>query len=347
MEKISHRAVIQFLAKKGLTPKAIHDDMVATLGEDAPSYSMVKKWTGDFKRGRKSLEDDPRSGRPTTSTTPELVDSVRDLLRSDRRVTVRYISSVVGISCERVHHIITEVLAMRKVSAGWVPKVLTMDQKHTRAVTCSDNLNRFQGDPANFLARFVTVGETWVHHFQPETKKQSKQWKHTTSPPPKIAKTIPSDGKVRASIFWDSEGVLLVDYLQKGDTVSGAYYADLVRRLHHKIKEKRHEKLHQGVLFHQDNTLAHKSSDATAALHECGFEILDHPSFSPDLAPSDFHLFPSLKKHLAGSQFLTDEDVITAVDAFLDAQDKIFFTIGINALLHRWQKCIDFNGDYV
>ena len=75
-----------------------------------------------------------------------------------------------------------------------------------------DNLALFNADPEDFNARFVTVDETWVHHFTPESKRSSMQWKHTDSPPPKKAKVTPSAGKVMATVFWDSEGILLMDF---------------------------------------------------------------------------------------------------------------------------------------
>ena len=161
MDKIGERAVIQYLHKKGLTPKDIHNDMVATLGKDAPSYATVKRWVTEFKRSRESLEDDPRSGRPVTVATPEMVNKVHDIVMTDRRVTERYIASTVGISQERVHSILTEDLEMRKLSARWVPRPLTIDQKHTRHTLSHLNLNLFEEDPANFLKRFVTMDETW------------------------------------------------------------------------------------------------------------------------------------------------------------------------------------------
>ena len=74
MDKIGERAVIQYLHKKGLAPKDIHTDMVATLGEDAPSYATIKRWVAEFKRGRQSLEDAPCPGRPVTVATPEMVN---------------------------------------------------------------------------------------------------------------------------------------------------------------------------------------------------------------------------------------------------------------------------------
>ena len=157
MDKIGERTVIQYFHKKGLTPKDIHNDMVATLGKGAPSYATVKRWVVEFKRGRQSLEDDPHPGRPVTVATSEMVNKVHDIVMTDRRVTERYIASTFGISQERVHSILTEDLEMRKLSAHWVPRLLTVDQKHTRCTLSHTNLNFFEEDPANFLKRFVTI----------------------------------------------------------------------------------------------------------------------------------------------------------------------------------------------
>ena len=76
MDKICHRGVIRYLQKKGLTAKEIHTDTISTLGDDAPALSTVKKWAAKFKRGREGLEDDPRSGRPSTATTQENIDRI-------------------------------------------------------------------------------------------------------------------------------------------------------------------------------------------------------------------------------------------------------------------------------
>src|SRR6476619_5411601 len=106
MENVGVRAVIRYLGLKNLSPKEIHEDMTATLGEDAPSYSMVKKWAAEFKRGRQSLEDDPRPGRSVTVSTRETIDKIHDMILGDQRIKQRYIATQLGISQERVHAII-------------------------------------------------------------------------------------------------------------------------------------------------------------------------------------------------------------------------------------------------
>lgn len=347
MEKFEQRAVIKYLFKKRLTPKEIHDDMQTTLGESAPSYTTVKKWVAEFKRGRENIEDDPRSGRPMTSTTEENINKVCDLILKDRRLTIREIADTIGISYERTQNIIVHELGFSKVSARWVPRLLSVEQKRIRLTISRDCLEMFEADPQGFLDRFVTMDETWVHHYTPESKQQSKQWKKSGEPTPKKAKAILSAGKVMASVFWDAKGVIMVDYLPKGETINSAYYSTLLRRLREEIKQKRPGLLRKKVLFHQDNARVHTSVESMAQIRDCGFELLPHPAYSPDLAPSDFHLFPNLKKHLGGQKFLTNEEVEAAVNLYFEDLEESFFKTGMEALESRWKKCIELNGDYV
>lgn len=93
-------------------------------------------------------------------------------------------------------------------------------------------------NPQDFWRRFVTVDETWIHHYTPETKQQSKQWIMSGESAPKKAKTVLSAGKVMATVFWDSQGIILIDYLQKGKTITGEYYATLLDRLKEELKKK-------------------------------------------------------------------------------------------------------------
>ena len=86
--------------------------------------------------------------------------------------------------------------------------------------------------------------------------------------------------------------------LDQGRTINGAYYAGKLRRLRQEIARKRRGKLTRGVLLLQDNAPAPTSEVAMTAATECGFKILPQPPYSPDMAPSDFCMFPKLKSHL-------------------------------------------------
>ena len=114
-------------------------------------------------------------------------------------------------------------------------------------------------------------------------------------------------------VFVSADEILQVDYLEKGQTINGKYYATLLQQLRVAITTNHREKIARGVLFHQDNAPAYKAAVSMATIHQCGLEIIDHPPYSQDLTPSDFHLFPDLKKHLAGQLFSVDNDVMEEI----------------------------------
>jgi len=100
----------------------------------------------------------------------------------------------------------------------------------------------------------VCKKETWVHYHLPETKKSSKEWDHTSSPKPKKFNTLPSAGNVMLTLFWDERGVILEHYMPRGNTVTSAMCADLLKNhLRPAIKSKRRGLLSAGVLLQHDN----------------------------------------------------------------------------------------------
>jgi histone-lysine N-methyltransferase SETMAR len=88
----------KILCKEGLTPNEIHSKLIKVCGDSSPSFSTIKKWAAEFKRGRTSLEDDPREGRPKIVTPPEITEQVHDMVLDDRRMKVREIVETIGIS---------------------------------------------------------------------------------------------------------------------------------------------------------------------------------------------------------------------------------------------------------
>ena len=99
------------------------------------------------------------------------------------------------------------------LSARLVP-CITDVQKADHAETSARLLALFNENPDNFISRCVTVDETWLHHFDPESKAQSMAFKDVTYPPPRKCRVFASACKVIATVFWDSEGILLIDHLE-------------------------------------------------------------------------------------------------------------------------------------
>ena len=226
-----------------------------------------------------------------------------------------------------------------------------MQDRQQRVESSQELLEVYSANPEDFHTHLVTGDETWLHHWDPDTKKESMQWKRPGSPPPKKFCTQPSASKVMAMVFWDSKGIILihVDYKPTGTSITGEYYANVIKQLMVPIKEKRRGKLAAGVLLLHDNAPVHKSRVAQAAIHECKFEQLNHLPYSPDLAPSDYYLFRNLKSHLHGTRFRDDDELKAATEAWFEDQiDDLYFK-GIDCLKEKWAKCIEvpIKGDYI
>ena len=187
----------------------------------------------------------------------------------------------------------------------------------------------------------------FFHYYEPENKAQSRQWEGPGSPRPKNFKTQPSAGKVMATVFWDAKGVIMLDFLPKRSTITGVYYANLLDQLRTAICEKRRGKLSKGVLLQQDNARVPTCKVAMNAVERNGYELIPHPAYSPDLAPSDFFLYPNLKKDIRGLHFRSDEEVVTAVEEWVNGKDPDFFSSGLMTLEHRWSKCITLGSNYI
>jgi len=106
-------------------------------------------------------------------------------------------------------------------------------------MTSLENLQRYKTEGEAMLERIVTGDETWVHHYQPERKQASRQWKHIESMTPIKFKVVPSANKVMATVFWDMRGILLVEFQEHGRTVNASSYCNLLERLKTAIRATR------------------------------------------------------------------------------------------------------------
>ena len=125
--------------------------------------------------------------------------------------------------------------------------------------------------------------------------------------------------------FWDQDGILLIDYLPKGQTINADHYSFLLVQMKDILKEKRPGKVIKWVLLLHNNSPSSPDKCNPEKLADLGFQCLDHSLYSPDLAPSDYHLFPNLKNQLKGRHFSSDAEVIAAAKNWLDGQYSDFF----------------------
>ncbi|GFR95606.1 histone-lysine N-methyltransferase SETMAR [Elysia marginata] len=187
--------------------------------------------------------------------------------------------------------------------------MLTDKMKMQRKATCAEPLRHYKEEGKEFIQRIVTGDESWVHHYVPESKRQSMEFRHKSSPSPRKFKIVASARKVMLTVFWDSEGIVHIEFLKQGNTDYSERYISTLRKLSVRLKRV-HPKNH--TILHHDNARPHTSRQTEEVLHKINFVVLPH-TYSPDFAPSDFYIFPKLKEHLRGNHYKSDEDVEAAV----------------------------------
>jgi len=131
--------------------------------------------------------------------------------------------------------------------------------------------------------------------------------------------------KFSPRFFWTKTASSLLSIFQRAKLPNAEYYSSLLLQLKDILKEKHRGKVTKGVLFLHDNAPAHRALATQKKLAYLGFQCFDHPPCSLDLTPSDYHLFPGLKKKLKGRHFSPDAEVITAAETWLNEQPSVFF----------------------
>ncbi|KAK3731733.1 hypothetical protein RRG08_035402 [Elysia crispata] len=147
-------------------------------------------------------------------------------------------------------------------------------------------LRRFQTEQNDFLDRIITGDETWVYSWDPETKRQSAEWRDFDEPRPEKVRRKQGALKVMHMIFFYMNGVILRWPVPIGTTINAQYYKKVLQdKLRPAIRKKRPGLLESGILFHHDNAPVHTAWAVTDVLAGYKWELLEHPRYSPDLAP--------------------------------------------------------------
>ncbi|GFV43069.1 histone-lysine N-methyltransferase SETMAR [Trichonephila clavipes] len=145
-------------------------------------------------------------------------------------------------------------------------------------------------------------------------------------------------GKIMASVFWDRQDILLYEFMSPGTTINAAAYCQTLKRLRRAIQNTRRGMLTNGVRLLHDNARPHTALATKTLLKQFKWEVLDRSPYSPDLAPSDFHLFRYPKPHLGGKSFHYDDEIKDKVEMWFRQQAPTFYDCEIQKLVHRLKK---------
>jgi len=283
--------------------------------------------------------------------TDNLVQHVDKVVRERRRFTISELSLEFPQVCQTVlYETVTKKLGYHKFCARWVPKMLTDVHRTQRMASALTFLQRYHDEGDEFLDKIVTGDETWVKFANVETKEQSRQWTHTHSPnKPRKFKQSFANIKLIATVFWDRKGVLLIEFMEPGTTITSETYCETLKKLCRATENKRRRMLTSGVVLLHDNACPHTAARTRALLQKFHWDLFNHPPYSPDLALSDFHLFSRMKVCL-GTQHLrvkTNEELMDGVKDWLSSQLATFYDVRIVKLVSRYDKCLNSERNYV
>ena len=269
-------------------------------GDSSMSRIRIFEWHKRFVEGREDVENDPKSGRPCTSTTDTNTKKVRQLVQCDRCLTIRIIANKVGMDKETVCTILIDTLGMQKECAKMVPRLLTKEQKAQRLNACRDILQQQMEADKKLLENIITGDKSWV--FQLIRKQNDRVVSiKVSSPRPKKACMQHSQVKVMLITIFDHQGMVHHKFVPQGQTVNQHFYKEVLTRLVNKICQKQRASwAGKTWILHHDNAPAHTALSAKQFLVSEETTMLHYPPYLLDLTPCDFFLFSKAERDSQG-----------------------------------------------
>lgn len=263
-----------------------HRMLEEAYGTHAPSLRTCKRWFERFRDNDFDVRNEERGRPPKKFEDTEL----QEILDEDDTLSQQQMAKMLNVDQATISRRLKDMGKIQKCGK-WVPHKLTERQQENRKVICEMLLQRQQRK--GFLHRIVTGDEKWIYFENPKCK---KSWVSPGQPSTSTAKPDRFGKKRMLCVWWDQKGVVYHELLKPGETVNTDRYRQQIINLNHSLIEKRPEwaTKHGKVIFLHDNAPSHKAIPVQETIKSLGWDLLPPPLYSPDLAPSDYHLFSSM-----------------------------------------------------
>ena len=225
----------------------------------------------------------------------------------------------------------------------WVPHKLSEVNIAQRLSICISLSSRQK--KKSFLWKIVTGDEKWLYY---DNSINKKQWLSPGQPTLPTPKPDIHGKKVMLCVWWDLKGIIYYEILKHKQTVNADLYSLQLLRLSQALAIKRpyQGKGKRKVILLHDNARPHVAKTTKATIEELGWEVLPHPAYSPDLAPTDYHLFRSMAHFFKEKNYSDLESLEKDVSQFFNFKPREFYEKGIKLLPERWEKVITNDGNY-
>lgn len=316
----------------GHSAKKATENICISMGQKTVSYDTAKVWFKSFRKGRFDLDDEPHARRP-----PEVdIEHLMDLIEDDPRLTSRSLAVEFECSHTAIENHLHDIGKCWKYSY-WIPHQLTPKIQKIRVNICMELLTSHRN--FEWLRNLITGDEKWVLYVN---YSHHRQWlgSHQKGTPTPKGESHPK--KTLLSIWWRIKGIIHWELLPTGTTVNANIYCAQLNQVAKKLDGKQDR-----IYFLHDNARPHVAKQTNKNLLELGWIVLPHPPYSPDLAPTDYHLFRSLADHLSDKIFDDEDHLKRDLNSFFTQKNPQFYENGILSLPKRWQQVIDSDGQYV
>ena len=344
MGKFEQRAYIKIATSNKESITAIHNKLVNTYGSKAYSLRTVERWVASFKNGKSNLNDEFRSGRPVTACTNANIEFIEQIIDSNPHVSYRYLEEFTSMSRGTLIKIITDELHLSKRASRWIPHFLTQQNKQKRFAFAIAMLKELRSKRWR-LDQILTGDECIFYHRKIHKQNESYTWKTPGESPDAIVKRDRYEPKTMLSIFFRTTDMVYVHAVRKGESIDNQYYIEnCLGPAFETIKRQRPATGLRRIKFLHDGAQPHIHSNTRNFIESNAMIEIDHPPYSPDLAPCDYWLFDYIKSHLGDVH--SSEELVESITAILKNLPKKQYEETFERYIQRLELCITAEGDY-
>ncbi|RLU17526.1 hypothetical protein DMN91_009761 [Ooceraea biroi] len=337
MENKEIRIISLYEFKLGHSAALATRNINTAFGEGSANERRTRRWFEKFRSGDTNLDNLPRGHAPFVIDDTIL----KDMIEVDPTLTVREVAERLNVHHSTVVRHLRRLGKVKKLDK-WVPHELMERDKIRRLETCISLLSRHNND--GILHRIVTCDEKWILY---DNRRRSAQWLNVNEPPKRMPKPNLHPKKIMVSVWWSSKGIVHYSFNKQGEAINADKYCQEIDIMYANLCAQQPALVNRhGVLLLHDNAKPHVAKKTIKKLSELNIEVLPHPPYSPDISPTDYHLFKHLDGFLTGKVFQEEKRVKDAFHEFIGSCSSDFFKHGIDTLVSRWNKCIEIDGDY-
>lgn len=337
MDKKQIRVCLLFSFKNGFNATKTTEMVNNAFGEGSMTERTAQSWFARFRSGDFDLENKDR-GRPPLKLN---LDQLKERVEEEPHTNSRELAGKFDVHHSTVLRGLTAINKKKKLDQ-LTPHELSEHDKARRLQVSHSLLSRHRKLP--FLHQILTCDEKWIEY---DNRRRSGAYVDADAPPMQCPKPNLHPKKIMVTVWWTSKGVVHYSFLPRGQTINADVYCDQLSQMHEKLKKAQPALVNRhGVILLHDNARPHVAVRTVQHINALGYEVLPHPPYSPDLSPTDYHLFRDLENHMRGKQFGNDDEIKCEFESFVRSKSDVFFKRGIEKLVERWEKCVEASGEY-